>query len=82
MGIIREGDSVSSKELVKLVFRPGFSTAETITEVSGRGVGAGAALELVQRIGGKMSMTTREGHGTTFLLSIPDPDREINYCES
>jgi HPt (histidine-containing phosphotransfer) domain-containing protein len=42
MGIIREGDSVSSKELVKLVFRPGFSTAETITEVSGRGVGAGA----------------------------------------
>jgi HPt (histidine-containing phosphotransfer) domain-containing protein len=82
MGIIHEGDAVSRKELVKLVFRPGFSTAETTTEVSGRGVGAGAALELVQRIGGRMSMTTREGHGTTFLLSIPDPDREINYCES
>ena len=56
---------------MQLIFLPGFSTAEKITNVSGRGVGMDVVRTNVERIGGKVEIDSRPGAGTTLRLSIP-----------
>ena len=62
---------LSDRELLQLIFLPGFSTAEKVTNVSGRGVGMDVVRTNVERIGGKVEIDSRPGTGTTLRLSIP-----------
>ena len=62
---------LSDRELLQLIFLPGFSTAEKVTNVSGRGVGMDVVRTNVERIGGKVEIDSRSGTGTTLRLSIP-----------
>ena len=58
-------------EVQSFIFRPGFSTAEAVTAVSGRGVGMDVVKTNIERIGGAIALDSREGHGTTFTIRIP-----------
>jgi two-component system chemotaxis sensor kinase CheA len=62
---------LSERELLQLIFLPGFSTAEAVTNVSGRGVGMDVVRTNVEKIGGKVEIDSRPGNGTTLRLRIP-----------
>ncbi len=62
---------LSEEEAVELIFHPGLSTAQEVTEVSGRGVGMDAVRAGVQALGGSVEVETRRGQGTRFLLRLP-----------
>jgi two-component system, chemotaxis family, sensor kinase CheA len=62
---------LSDPEILDMVFRPGFSTAEEITEVSGRGVGLDVVRSVLYRLKGSVEIKTRVGEGTTFRLKLP-----------
>ncbi len=62
---------LSEEEAVELIFHPGLSTAQAVTEVSGRGVGMDAVRAGVQALGGSVEVETRRGQGTGFLLRLP-----------
>lgn len=64
-------DKLSYKEKSQLVMLPGLSTAETITEFSGRGVGMDVVKKSVESFGGSIDITTTQGEGTKIVLSIP-----------
>lgn len=66
-----EIDSVSDEELLRLIARPGFSTADRVSTTSGRGVGVDAVMARVRAMGGSVSLQSREGQGTTFELRLP-----------
>lgn len=59
------------QEMVSLIFRPGLSTAEIVTELSGRGVGLDAVRDAVEGLQGSVSVETRRGGGTIFSLTLP-----------
>ncbi|MGA7107716.1 MAG: chemotaxis protein CheW [Terracidiphilus sp.] len=61
----------SERELLQLIFLPGFSTASSVTNVSGRGVGMDVVRTNVEKIGGKVEIDSRAGKGTTLRLRIP-----------
>ncbi|MEE6251449.1 MAG: chemotaxis protein CheW [Bdellovibrionota bacterium] len=63
--------SLSEKETLNLIFLPGFSTAQKVTNISGRGVGMDVVRNNIEKIGGKIEITSLEGVGTTFKLKIP-----------
>ncbi len=63
--------SMTEAELLDFLFLPGFSTAERVTEVSGRGVGLDVVHSTVNAVGGSVRIHTRLGHGTTFHLQLP-----------
>lgn len=59
------------REVLDLIFLPGFSTADTVSDVSGRGVGMDIVKNNLQKIGGTIDITTDTGKGTTFMIRIP-----------
>ena len=62
---------MSDREVVDLVFQPGFSTAEVVTNVSGRGVGMDVVRTNIERIGGTVDLVSKPGAGTTVRIKIP-----------
>ncbi|MBK1836201.1 Hpt domain-containing protein [Azospirillum sp. YIM B02556] len=72
-GLVGEEDSlVLSPDAVRdFIFSPGFSTADTVTETSGRGVGMDVVRNAVTRLGGGIAIRTREGAGTAFTIDLP-----------
>jgi two-component system, chemotaxis family, sensor kinase CheA len=62
---------LSEREVLQLIFLPGFSTASAVTNVSGRGVGMDVVRTNVEKIGGKVEIESRVGKGTTLRLRIP-----------
>lgn len=72
-GLITESDAEhrSDADLMQLIFHPGFSTAETISSVSGRGVGMDVVKTQIEKIGGTIELTSRPGQGTTIKIKIP-----------
>jgi two-component system chemotaxis sensor kinase CheA len=64
-------DRLLERELLQLLFLPGFSTAATVTNVSGRGVGMDVVQTNVEKIGGKVEIDSKPGKGTTLRLRIP-----------
>ncbi|MDQ3110322.1 MAG: chemotaxis protein CheA [Bacteroidota bacterium] len=62
---------ISDEEIMLCIFEPGFSNAETVTEISGRGVGMDVVKRAVESIGGKVSIQTELGKGSSFILSLP-----------
>jgi two-component system chemotaxis sensor kinase CheA len=63
--------AMSEREILRFIFRAGFSTAAAITAVSGRGVGMDVVKTNMERIGGTIEVRSRPGHGTTFEVKIP-----------
>jgi two-component system, chemotaxis family, sensor kinase CheA len=72
-GIISESEAgrLSEMEALHLIFRPGLSTADRITEISGRGVGLDVVQTALHRLKGSVSIQTVPGKGTTFLIMVP-----------
>jgi two-component system chemotaxis sensor kinase CheA len=66
-----EAARLSEAETLDLIFRPGFSTAEEVTEVSGRGVGMDVVQSVLQRLKATIQVETHIGQGTTFRLKLP-----------
>lgn len=66
-----EAEELSDKKAMNLIFAPGFSTAEQVTNISGRGVGMDVVKSNIEKIGGQCQVESIEGKGTTFKLQIP-----------
>ena len=64
-------ESMGDEEVWPLIFAPGFSTAETVTDISGRGVGMDVVLKNVQSIGGRVHITSQAGRGSCVSISLP-----------
>ncbi|MFT3956916.1 MAG: Hpt domain-containing protein [Piscinibacter sp.] len=71
MGLIAADHSVSDAELANLIFTPGFTTADAVTELAGRGVGMDVVRSEVNAMGGRIETATAPGQGTSFKLVLP-----------
>lgn len=69
--LVKPESEYSKKEALGLIMLPGFSTNQTVTEFSGRGVGMDVVKKNVESVGGVVSLTSEEGQGTTFSIKIP-----------
>ncbi|MBU4262413.1 MAG: chemotaxis protein CheA [Proteobacteria bacterium] len=70
-GLIQAGGSYSDHEINNLIFLPGFSTADKITDVSGRGVGMDVVKKGVEKLRGKVELQSTPGEGSLFLMFLP-----------
>jgi two-component system chemotaxis sensor kinase CheA len=70
-GVIAPEAQLTDDEIDNLIFLPGFSTASKISDISGRGVGMDVVRQSVQALGGRISISSRPGQGSTFTLSLP-----------
>jgi len=69
-GLIKEGDQISKKELIDFIFMPGFSTAQNLSSVSGRGVGMDVVRKKIQELRGDVIVDSQEGIGTSFTIIL------------
>ncbi|MBC9032532.1 chemotaxis protein CheA [Sphingomonas sp. JC676] len=70
-GIIAADAQITNEEIDQLICAPGFSTADTISNISGRGVGMDVVRSNVEALGGRLEITSVPGHGTTFTMVLP-----------
>lgn len=70
-GLLGPGDPRSDQQLAELVFAPGLSTAETVTELAGRGVGLDVVMSEVSGLGGRIELAFTPGMGTRFTIRLP-----------
>lgn len=70
-GLIAANDTPSEEEIDNLIFLPGFSTVDVVSNISGRGVGMDVVRRNIQALGGRISVQSRLGSGSRFLLSLP-----------
>lgn len=70
-GIISEGDELSESDIHQLIFAPGFSTAEAVTNLSGRGVGMDVVRRNIEALRGQAEVSSVEGQGCTFSIKLP-----------
>jgi two-component system chemotaxis sensor kinase CheA len=70
-GLVAENASLSNEEIFALIFLPGFSTAEKVTTVSGRGVGMDVVKRNIEKLRGKIEITSETGRGSTFRVKLP-----------
>jgi two-component system chemotaxis sensor kinase CheA len=70
-GLVKEGDTLSSQQINNLIFQPGFSTADEVTDVSGRGVGMDVVRSNIEEIGGRVEVFSDPGKGSTFQITLP-----------
>ena len=71
LGWISENDHPSEETLYEFLFQPGFSTAQQVSDLSGRGVGMDVVKRNVESLGGSISVQSKPGEGTRFLLRVP-----------
>ncbi len=70
-GLVSADANLSDSEVYHLIFEPGFSTAERVTDVSGRGVGMDVVRKHIGRLRGRIDIASTLGHGTVFTLRVP-----------
>jgi two-component system chemotaxis sensor kinase CheA len=70
-GLVAEDAQLTPSEIHQLIFAPGFSTAEQITEISGRGVGMDVVRRNIEALRGRIEIHTAAGEGTTFVIRLP-----------
>ncbi|MCA3555384.1 chemotaxis protein CheA [Aestuariivirga sp.] len=70
-GLVPPDAQLSDSEIDNLLFLPGFSTASTVSNISGRGVGMDVVKRSIQALGGRISIASTPGQGSTFTLSLP-----------
>lgn len=71
LGLIRAQEVLSDQEVLRLILRPGFSTAHTLSQISGRGVGMDVVSSEVKALGGHLQISSVEGQGTLFTMRLP-----------
>ncbi|ABZ83993.1 chea signal transduction histidine kinase [Heliomicrobium modesticaldum Ice1] len=71
LGLIPEGQTPSRQEILDLIFAPGFSTAEKVTDISGRGVGMDVVKRAISSLHGIIDIQSEPGQGTAFQLQLP-----------
>lgn len=69
--LIAADANLTDEEIDNLIFMPGFSTADKISDISGRGVGMDVVKRSIQALGGRISIASRPGQGSTFTMSLP-----------
>ncbi len=70
-GLVNPDAQMTDEEVDNLIFLPGFSTAAKVSDISGRGVGMDVVRQSIQALGGRISISSRPGKGSTFTLSLP-----------
>ncbi len=70
-GLIAEDAQIREQELMQMIFLPGFSTTDTVSQVSGRGVGLDVVGDEVRRLGGSITISSQPGMGTEFSIRLP-----------
>ncbi|MFN3521764.1 MAG: chemotaxis protein CheA [Phenylobacterium sp.] len=70
-GLIAEDAVLTDDEVDNLIFLPGFSTAETVSDISGRGVGMDVVKRSIQALGGRIAISSEPGKGSKFTMSLP-----------
>jgi two-component system chemotaxis sensor kinase CheA len=70
-GLVAEGAVLTDKEIYNLIFEPGFSTADTVSNLSGRGVGMDVVRRNIQALRGSIDLDSREGQGSTTRIRLP-----------
>lgn len=70
-GLVAATDALTSSDIHQLIFQPGFSTAERVTEISGRGVGMDVVRRNIDGLRGRVEIQTERGVGTTFFVKLP-----------
>jgi two-component system chemotaxis sensor kinase CheA len=68
---IQSHEGLTDAEIFRLVFMPGLSTAEKVTDISGRGVGMDVVKQAIDKLRGKVEIESKAGQGTTFMISFP-----------
>ena len=76
---LKDVSEMTEEDKVNLVFHPGFSTVEKVTELSGRGVGMDVVKKNIEKLGGTIKIITSKGKGTEFLINIPE--KGIDYAK-
>jgi two-component system chemotaxis sensor kinase CheA len=71
MGLATESARLSDEDVARIVFEPGFSTAERVTELSGRGVGMDVVRRNVEALRGSVAIESEQGRGTTVTIRVP-----------
>jgi len=74
-GLISSAQSLSESDIWQLIFAPGFSTADQVTDISGRGVGLDVARKSIEGLHGLLDVRSRRGLGTIFVFSLPTTRR-------
>ncbi len=69
--LINPDANLSDEEIDNLIFLPGFSTAEKLSDISGRGVGMDVVKRSIQALGGRINISSKPGHGSVFTMSLP-----------
>ena len=70
-GLVREEDNLSDKQIYELIFQPGFSTADQVSDVSGRGVGMDVVRRNINELGGSIEIDSQIGKGSTITIRLP-----------
>jgi two-component system chemotaxis sensor kinase CheA len=70
-GLLAESDRPTDREIMELIFAPGFSTAEAVTDISGRGVGMEIVKKNITRLNGVFEVDSEQGKGTKFTIKLP-----------
>ena len=70
-GLIAADANLSNEETDNLIFLPGFSTADSVSDISGRGVGMDVVRRSIQQLGGRISIASTPGKGSVFTMSLP-----------
>jgi chemosensory pili system protein ChpA (sensor histidine kinase/response regulator) len=71
LGLLDEAQRENPAELVSMIFEPGFSTSDNVTQVSGRGVGLDAVRVEISALGGRVEVSSEAGRGSTFTIYLP-----------
>ncbi|HZW25607.1 MAG TPA: chemotaxis protein CheA [Gallionella sp.] len=70
-GLVTDGENLSDREIYNLIFEPGFSTAESVSNLSGRGVGMDVVKRNITALRGTVTLDSEEGKGTTVRIRLP-----------
>jgi two-component system chemotaxis sensor kinase CheA len=70
-GIIKSSKSMRDTDVYSLIFHPGFSTADKVTDISGRGVGMDVVKMAIEQLRGRVDVTSAKGRGSTFTIHVP-----------
>ncbi|MBU2953066.1 Hpt domain-containing protein [Marinobacter sp. F3R08] len=70
-GMLREDEDLSEREILQFILQPGFSTAQAVTQISGRGVGMDVVASEIKQLGGSLDIDSVVGRGTTFTVRLP-----------
>lgn len=70
-GLVKEGDQLSESDIDHLIFAPGFSTAQVVSDVSGRGVGMDVVKRNIESLGGTVHLGSVSGEGSVFTITLP-----------